>query len=80
VNGHVCPSCGVAIEAAGAVGRSARGRAVVAYVGHFSEQKAQRLRSMLSGDYPPMLPAWGALNQRPNAAPWSHLQKVIDRL
>jgi hypothetical protein len=58
VHGHVCPACATAIEGEGAVGHSARGRALVAYVHHSSAQKAKHLRLMLTDHSPPSLPAW----------------------
>ena len=42
--------------------------------------KSLRLRKLLKDDFPPALPAWGALNLRPSAEPWAHLRRVIDRL
>lgn len=82
ITGHVCPACANAIDDAGSVGPSARGRAVVDHVrrtkGH---QRADRLRSLLSDDFPPTLPGWGAVpGARPSAEPWAHLRRVIDRL
>jgi hypothetical protein len=56
VTGTVCPDCAEAIEAVGSVGPTARGRAVVAYGGHTSTAKAERLRALLADDFPPSLP------------------------
>jgi hypothetical protein len=79
IEGHACPHCASAInELVGSA--SARTRAVVAYLGRSSPQKAERLRSVLANDYSPMLPAWGALKQVPSLEPWAHLSQVIDRL
>ncbi|UAL31251.1 hypothetical protein K8W59_07265 [Nocardioides rotundus] len=80
IAGHVCPDCNAAIEDAGAVGWPARAQAVVTYVGRENRAKAERLRAMLADDFPPQLPAWGAFNLRPNARPWDHLRRVIDRI
>lgn len=63
VEGHVCPACTEAIDEMGGVGWRARARAVVSYVGHSAPLKAQRLRSMIDGDFPPALPAWGVSRQ-----------------
>jgi hypothetical protein len=60
VHGHVCPSCAAAIEEVGAVGPSAIGHAVVAYLrSSVSKDRAKHLRSMLADQYGPSLPAWG---------------------
>ena len=83
VRGHVCPACSNAIEAEGAVVPTARERAVVAFLRTcVSQAKANPLRSMLAEDYPPSLPGWGAspTPRVPNAEPWSHLRRIIERL
>lgn len=81
VHGHPCPQCAEAVEEVGAVGHSARGRAVVAHVRHVAgEVKADRPRALLDDDFPPTLPGWGAVHLPPNQQPWSHLVRVVDRL
>lgn len=80
VEGHVCPDCTEAVDGVGGVGWRARARAVVSYVHRSSSTKANRLQSMVDGDFPPALPAWAVVAQSPNAKPWGHLRRVIDRL
>lgn len=81
VNGHLCPDCAEVVEEVGAVGPTARGRAVVAHVRRVAGvAKADRLSAMLDDDFPPTLPGWGALHLAPNQEPWSHLVRVVDRL
>lgn len=81
VRGHVCPACDDAIQTVGAIGLSARGRALVAHIRPtLGDSKADRLRSMLADEFPPTLPGWGALRLPPNRQPWSHLNRVVDRL
>lgn len=79
--GYACPVCARAIEDAGVVGWPARAQAVASYVSRaVSVPKAERLRSMLTEDFPPHMPAWGALGLRPSAEPWAYFRRVIDRL
>jgi hypothetical protein len=80
IHGHVCPDCADAIDRVGAVGPTACARAVVAYVRRCSEEKATRLRTMLSGEYAPSVPAWAALSLPPRDEPWAHVRRVTDRL
>lgn len=80
VEGHVCPDCTEAIDGVGGVGWRARAQAIVAYLGRSSPEKAKRLQSMIGGDFPPALPAWAVVARSPNAKPWGHLRRVIDRL
>jgi len=84
VRGHLCPPCAEAVESEGAVGPSARHRALVEHVrrGARGERKASRLRALLEEDYPPAVPGWGALPSTtlPNLAPWEHVRRVVDRL
>ncbi len=81
VFGHVCPACAEAIAEAGAVGPSARERAVVEHVrATLGDAKADRLRTLLTDDFPPSLPAWGAVTRPASATPWGHLRRVIQRL
>ena len=81
VTGHVCPPCADAIEDVGAIGPSARERAVVERVRRtLGDAKADRLKRLLTDDFPPTLPAWGAVSRPANAVPWSHLVSVVDRL
>lgn len=81
INGHLCPPCSDAIEAEGAIGPSALGRAVVEHVRRtLGEERATRLRSRLTDDFPPTLPAWGGLHAEPNREPWSHLGSAVDVL
>jgi hypothetical protein len=81
VRGHVCPACSDAIDEVGALGWSARGHALVAHV-HATrgDQQARSLRTRLASDLSPAVPAWAAVGQPPNAQPWAHLRRVIDRL
>ena len=79
VEGHVCPNCTEAIDEVGGMGWRARARAIVAYLHRSWPQRADRLRSMVDGDFPPQLPAWGAALSAgtPNETPWSHLGPFV---
>jgi hypothetical protein len=79
---HTCPACSAAIEEAGAIGWVARAVAVVNYLALSEPKKAERLRSMLSDDRPPVLPAWRVMPKaRPSVEPWEHLRRpVFERL
>jgi hypothetical protein len=82
IQGHLCPACTEAIDEVGGVGRRARGRAVAVYLSRSSRDKADRLRSLMEGDFPPLLPAWGASTppRAANQAPWAHLQGLLNGL
>jgi hypothetical protein len=47
-----------------------------------SKDRAKHLRAMLADEFAPTLPAWGALPppRVPNAIPFDHLRRVLDRL
>lgn len=80
VEGHLCPDCTEAIDAAGGVGWRAIGRALVVNTRvSLGEDAAARLRRRLESDFPPVVRAWGALPEprRPNDQPWSHLLATI---
>jgi hypothetical protein len=75
---HACPACAAAIEDAGAIGWVARAQAVVTFLGHVDPKKARRLRMLVEGAYPPLLPAWRATPRaRPSGEPWSHLRRAV---
>lgn len=80
--GDVCPDCARALEQTGAVGLEARAQALASYVARTSMKKAERLRDLVEGQRPPTLPAWAVAVSplRPNARPWAHLRRVVDRL
>ncbi len=52
----------------------------MSFVARSSVPKAERLRSQIEGDFPPVLLGWGVLNRPPNRVPWGHLVKVLDNL
>lgn len=82
VAGHLCTPCTEAVEVEGAVGVSARHRALLEHAARTrGDRKAQRLRNLLVADYPPPTPGWGALATRvPNLAAWEHVRHLLDRL
>lgn len=73
-----CAECTHAVDEVGGIGWRARVIAVVAFVARSSQQKAERLRVMMAGDFPPDLPGWGALNNDPSVEPWGHLRRVLE--
>ena len=83
VDGHTCPSCARAVDDVGSVGPTSRNRALVAYVRRTQgDAKAERLRQVLSSDFPPVIPGWGALPRttQPNLTPWEHVRHLLDHL
>lgn len=81
VEGHLCPACSAALGS-GAVGPTARGKAVLAYVRtHIGAAEADRLDEMLSWDYGrPTLPAAPWVSDTCHSGPWSHLVSLFETL
>lgn len=82
VVGHLCPTCARVIDDVGAFGQTAMGWAVQNYLERSEDPRAARFRQAMGQDFPPRLRAWRGMPapRIPNAEPWGHLRKVLDRL